>query len=535
MPFSTPWNADQQQRLLRWAIPLATLLGLLLYLGWAQAGGAAGFPLDDAWIHQTYARNLAEYGEWSFVPGQPSAGSTSPAWTLLLAVGYGLRLPFRPWAYLLGGLCLLGTAFLAARLAACLFPNRWAAPLAAGLLCAMEWHLVWAAASGMETLLFALLLLALWEQVVASPGRRPWLPGLLGGLLVLTRPEGIVAVAWTALLLFLGPALEKRWPAGLRAALWLGVGSGLVVAPYLALNIHLSGAPWPNTFYAKQAEYAVLLAQPLLGRLLGSIEAGGRFSPGVATVGWIGGQVLLLPGLAWTVFQAARRGRRNLGGERLAWWAPLLWAGTMVGVYALRLPVTYQHGRYLIPVIPVLVVYGAGGTLQLLSQRRFPRLLGRALLLSMAVLFLAFWLQGAGAYAADVAIIEGEMVAVARWLNGHAAPDALIAVHDIGAVGYFARRPLLDLAGLVSPEVVPFIRDEAALLDWIVTQGADYLVTFPSWYPAMTADPRLVAVYRTHTALTVAQGGDNMVVYALPDGSPLLPTRTCPLPAAMVE
>ena len=40
-------------------------------------------------------------------------------------------------------------------------------------------------------------------------------------------------------------------------------------------------------------------------------------------------------------------------------------------------------------------------------------------------------------------------------------PDALIAAHDIGAVGYFGQRRLLDLAGLVSPEVIPFIRDEA--------------------------------------------------------------------------
>ena len=46
-----------------------------------------GFPLDDAWIHQTYARNLATLGEWSFVPGQPSAGSTAPLWSLLLSIG----------------------------------------------------------------------------------------------------------------------------------------------------------------------------------------------------------------------------------------------------------------------------------------------------------------------------------------------------------------------------------------------------------------------------------------------------------------
>ena len=43
-----------------------------------------GFPLDDAWIHQTYARSLAQTGKWEFLPGQSSAGgSTSPLWSML--------------------------------------------------------------------------------------------------------------------------------------------------------------------------------------------------------------------------------------------------------------------------------------------------------------------------------------------------------------------------------------------------------------------------------------------------------------------
>ena len=40
--------------------------------------------------------------------------------------------------------------------------------------------------------------------------------------------------------------------------------------------------------------------------------------------------------------------------------------------------------------------------------------------------------------------------AVAQWLDRNTPPNALIAAHDIGAMGYFARRPPLDLAGLIS-------------------------------------------------------------------------------------
>ena len=63
--------------LLRTPLPwlLLALLPGLFYLAVSTYGfGFTGFPLDDAWIHQTYARNLAEEGQLAFVPGLASAG-----------------------------------------------------------------------------------------------------------------------------------------------------------------------------------------------------------------------------------------------------------------------------------------------------------------------------------------------------------------------------------------------------------------------------------------------------------------------------
>jgi hypothetical protein len=68
----------------------------------------------------------------------------------------------------------------------------------------------------------------------------------------------------------------------------------------------------------------------------------------------------------------------------------------------------------------------------------------------------------------------------------------VVAAHDIGALGYFAPRPLIDLAGLVSPEVIPFMTDGDALGDYVVEKDADYLVVFPAWshaYEKLVADP----------------------------------------------
>ena len=468
---------------------LAAGVSVLVYLGVSAAGGAVGFPLDDAWIHQTYARNLGTRGEFAFIPGQPSAGSTSLLWTGLLAIGYGLRLEPHVWAYTLGGLLLGLNAWLVYKLVLRWWPTASGAALAAGLLVTVEWHLVWSAGSGMETLLYAAGALAIW--VLDWPSQAG-LAGLVAGLAVLTRPDGL------SLLPFLAARAWLARPRSWRAALWASLGFGALFGPYLLFNLSLSGTLWPNTFYAKQAEYAILREQPLWSRLAW-----------VGGLPFIGVLAVLLPAIlagAWL----AVRGRR---------WEPAIalgWALTVIGTYALRLPVTYQHGRYLMPVIPVLLALGVGGLAQIIrpgSSQLLARVFSRAWLAAAALLALVFWLRGALAYRTDVQIIQTEMVATAQWVAGNTPAEAMIAAHDIGALGYFGGRRVLDMAGLVSAEVIPFIRDETQLRAWLDRAGADYLETFPGWYPALTAARHGQRVFVTGAAISPAEGGENMAVY----------------------
>ena len=127
-----------------------------------------------------------------------------------------------------------------------------------------------------------------------------------------------------------------------------------------------------------------------------------------------------------------------------------------------------------------------------------------------------FLLQGAFAFATDVAIVEGEMVTVAEWLSTNTPPGALIASHDIGAIGYFAERPLLDLAGLISPEVIPLLQSETALAQYILNSDAQYLVTAPGWpYSQIVNQPTTLLRFATNFAITKEQGLNNMTVYQL--------------------
>lgn len=450
-------------RSLRPALALGALAAVAL-AAYLAASAWRGFPLDDAWIHQTYARTLAQHGQWAFLPGQPSAGATSVLWVLLLTPGVWLSLSPLPWVALLGWLTLWVTGLLAAR---CLqaWPQvgrGWA--LAGGALLMLEFHLVWAAASGMETALFALLCLAALYCSL-RPAPNAWAAGALAGLALLARPEGLTLLAPLAVAVWHGHTARRQ------ALLRMLAGFLLFLLPYLLFNQMVAGTWWPNTFYAKQAEYAELLAQPLL------LRWGAQLAQPLIGVG-----LLALPGFLFFIYQAVRARQ----------WRGLAWVAWLLGfalLFALRLPVTYQHGRYAMPLIPVfwvLAVAGAVVQLHAVRSTTVQRQLRFAWAALLTITTLAFCVLGARAYATDVAFIETHMVATARWVGQHTAPDALVAAHDIGALGYFAPRPLIDLAGLVSPEVVAFMRDEARLGAHLTQQGAEYVLIFPGWYPRLS-------------------------------------------------
>jgi hypothetical protein len=473
-------------------LALVTALSVAGYLIASAMLYRLGFPLDDAWIHQTYARNLALYGEWAFLPGQPSAGSTAPLWSALLAVGHILHLGPYIWSYAIGWVTLLTVALTGMAAFRLLCPQKASAALWVGLFLALEWHLVWAAISGMETLLIGLLALVVLARLVA--GEHNWfLLGALIGLSVWVRPDGLTLIGPALFTLALGQGARK---GRIKDAGYLFLGFALLLIPYLFFNRLLEGSWWPNTFFAKQAEYAVQRQAALWKRFLS--EAG---------LPLIGAGVLLLPGF---IAQSVRAVRNRYWGAL----AGAVWVVGYLFLYALRLPVTYQHGRYVMPAMPAYFTWGLAGLIgwvQLASAISWRRVLSRAWVLATTLVLAAFWVVGARAYAYDVAIIESEMVAAARWLAANTAPNALVAAHDIGALGYFAQRNLLDLAGLVSPEVIPFIRDEPRLAAFLSDRHADYLVTFPDWYPQLVRHARMV--YSTGGSFSPMMGGENMTVY----------------------
>jgi hypothetical protein len=473
----------------RFLIALVALLAVLFYLLVSARTFRIGFPLDDAWIHLTYARNFAEHGQWAFRLGQNSAGSTSPLWTVLLSIGFFLKLAPYIWPFFLGWviLTLLGIQgeSVTRRLVGTYRPRiPWV-----GFFFVTVWHLTWAAVSGMETLLHGFIIFYVLSTLLVDP-RRYFALGFLTGLSVWVRPDGITLLGPLILTALM---IEENNRERANAITKLLIGFSALYIPYLLFNLALSGNPLPNTFYAKQAEYQTSwLSLALFDRL------NDYLTPVLASP-----FIVLLPGVVMWM-------NKRFRVRDWAAIASLIWFLGYVTLYFTRLP-AYQHGRYIIPAFPILYLWGILGMVEYVTSKQANEMIGRAWPMLLGVLCLLFSVIAARQNAADVQWIESEMVGTAEWIRGNLPSGAILAVHDIGAIGYFDGHPIIDLAGLASPEVVPFIRDQARLAAYMDQRGVDYLVTLPAFYPELVS--RKEVVYPPNGSCQPASDQATMCVY----------------------
>jgi hypothetical protein len=464
----------------------------IIYLWFSKNFYKIGFPLDDSWIHLTYARNLVEFGGWFYIPGISSAGSTSPLWTLLLTPGFFFSSPFfYVWTFALSGILFISSAIIFQKIFEEISNKKFNIPWV-GFLFLFEWHLVWSVNSGMETILYIFIILVVFYYLITRKMENLWIFWLLLGIVIYVRPDGITLI---------GPFLMINFIYFLRndSFSFKNLVLGLIViilfvAYYAFFNFQLSGEYLPNTFFAKQAEYQILYSKPLIKRF---------FELFLISITGVG--ILLLPGFLYFLFISIMQRKWEILSVYLWYFGTLL-------IYSVRLPVTYQHGRYVIPTIPVYLILSVVGMYTMFQR---PSKNGNLVQFgyktaAIAVLFI-FFILGGQAYAEDVAIIETEMVDTAKWINENLPTDSVIAAHDIGALGFFANCQIIDLAGLISPEVIPFIRDENQLVSYMNLNEVDYLVVFPGWY--IDLNQSKTEIFSTHGSFSPQAGGENMTIY----------------------
>jgi hypothetical protein len=127
--------------------------------------------------------------------------------------------------------------------------------------------------------------------------------------------------------------------------------------------------------------------------------------------------------------------------------------------------------------------------------------------------------------------INDMQVALGGWAAERTAFDAVLALNDIGAIGYISQRRVVDVVGLVSPEVIdalhgraPGWEQDVALCRFLSYRQADYVILFPDWYPELTRNRQVLKpVHAVRLPRNTIAGGEEMVVF-----QPRWPYVTCP-------
>jgi hypothetical protein len=455
--------------------------------------GAAGFPLDDSWIHLHFARNIAEGHGFSYNPGVPVAGSTAPLWTVLLAAASALAGASLATAKVTGVIATMAAAIVTRRAAI-----AWGAGAGVALVAAVAlvWTgpVVWGALSGMEVSLAALLVAALlWAHAQA----RAVLVALLAGLAALARPEALLLV----------PLLMFSRPLSLAQRFRFLVVVAIVLAPAVAFSVATVGAPIPATAAAKVegglVGWLAGVREPLATALLGRP---GQFFQAWLRWMWTTNWLLPLAVGAGVVGAFARHGRA-LGVPVLA----LVLHPLGMAVLAPYRDPAFQEARYSLHLLPLAFV-ALAVTVGSLGGRVRPILAAAYLALGLVLLPAA-----AERYAWGVQNINAMQVHLGRWVAARLPKSARLALNDVGAIAFFSRREVIDLMGLVTPAIIPYRREgEHGVIRYVTETCPDYVIIFPDWFPELTGRYTLLApIYRVRLEKNEVAGGPEMVVYRL--------------------
>jgi hypothetical protein len=388
---------------------------------------------DDPFITYRYAQNLAQGMGFTYNPGERILSTTTPLFALLLAIPATIYPNIPQVANLVSAASIALGGLLIWDLGRTL-----SAPIAAwaGLLLYPTFFIL-AMTTGSETPLY----LAFCLGAFAAFARQKYaLSAGACALALLTRPDGALVPIILALAYL--PELGKR-PIPWRAALIF-----LAIAiPWYLFSWAYFGSPIPATLAAKQEQ----------ARLANGVT----FTPGflnvlkwfqASLVYWIEA-VLALGGAIWTAIKYRR------------WWPFLFWPAIYFLAYHLLQVSTYYW--YYVPLAPPLLVAcglgveGLAKGITTLASRR-----GRGSSGSIApaqwlpwaavgFLFILAGMQFTDLW--NIHLNPDRRIQVywqaGEWLAENTPQDATVATLEVGMIGYYAQRYMIDFAGLLQPEV----------------------------------------------------------------------------------
>ncbi len=499
---------------------LACLLSLL-YAGseWWHLAGGFGFPTDAAWVRATIARNLATGQGICFNPGTPAAGAAGLSWIVALALGGLVSSNYIAAAKILGVVAVICAAWLTWCIALDLLGD-WRFAFIAGLIVVASPLMISQGLGGTEAAWAALWLTAAvhWQAAGWDGARRIRTLGAIAvGLAALSRPELIVLLPLALIDRWVG--VIRRDPPGKRLS---GVlrslpeffGAAAVIAPFVVYNTRNGGPWWEQPSLA-------LRQPPIYAWPLVALRSLAADNPAVLALALIG-----LPVMVLSALRARSRHPSLLALAPIIALvaAPLIWrqANPDNGVFS---------ATYLLPIIAVLCAAGLFLLYRTIKQRgaglaERPR---RTLLASgivvgcVAVFGIYLWMQSAGwrQYGIQVRKVNDLQVSAGKWAAQHLPTDASIASREVGAIGFFSRRRVIDLGGTISSAALPYMgrpgSPDTNLLDYLDKARPSHLAIRPSDFPDLSKRADLLTPVVTCIFRDPSSGGETtMGLYETP-------------------
>jgi hypothetical protein len=448
------------------AVPVIVFLaGTFVFL--AAPGRFQSFPLDDAWIHQVYARAFSAGHGFAYNDGQQEAGATSPLWVIATAPAHwfvsGTSRSVVTGVTMIGALCGLAAVLLFWSVVRRTTSSTAVACVAASLL-ALDPRLLFSSLSGMETT----LLLTLWLGGLLTALKHQWFRSAVWfALMPVTRPESLTLLPLCAIALWISNR-EWSWRRKFVPLFVLGI-------PFAAWSVfcHATTQHWlPNTYYLK--------AHPF--QLTGAGIAGAwQIVSGQGL-----GSLLIFPiGIVISVVVLIRR-RRAVELAFLVG-APLIYMAAVSGTRSL-VNEGYYWTRWLDPASLTLTAAFALGLALVLCGSMFPpAAMRRRRTITMAIGVIALMLSSPrlgrsfverrNHLRSDSHSIDATNVRTGLWIRDNTPADAIVGVNDAGAIRYFGDRRTIDLIGINNQDLA-FAR--VSVLDDL--NRCDWLAIFPDWF-----------------------------------------------------
>ena len=483
------FELTRNQRLVLYVLIALVSIGLsFYYLSFALSQNSTyGFPLDDPWIHLTFAKNFAEYLSFSYFKNEiVTSGSTSPIYTFLLSVGFVISNNEMIISYIFGIAFLILTVLMFYQLSSFEFGKETVYAIIITAIFISDKWVNFISVSGMETTLYIFILIAC---VYFYKKRKPIPFAVLLGLILWGRPDGVVFIVALILDYMLVVQFSKNDKALILFSkndlIKIGIISGSIIILYFTFNLVLSGSLLPNTYNAKLMYYSPEF------RSRGDFfkyevwEYFTRGAYGIIMIGFIFSTIKMILDLT------KKKYNQNF--------LYIVFAFALVFIYWYKLPYAHRFGRYLMPIIPFFILVSGLGfrdISKLLGKYFKSRSLAINLNLLVLIIILIFSVQNYNEnktnYAEQCKYITDRQVAAALWIRNNTKEDDIIATHDIGAIGYYSNRKMIDVAGLITPELINKIHDKdysAYLTELFKKKDVKYLAFMREWNRVVNQNP----------------------------------------------